>query len=117
MIENKKMDQTNTQSSAILKELSDIKATLAVNTNETVNIKASLTEMRGDIKEIKTTGISRPEFNSIIETIRKQIPDEKDHEERIRALETKVWKFIGALVVIQIVVLPIVLFLFFKVIK
>lgn len=110
-------DITAVQASAILKELSDIKATLAVNTTETVNIKGTISEIKADIKEIKTSGISRPEFNSALEVIRKQIPDETDHEDRIRALENKVWKFIGALVVCQIIILPILLFLFLKVLK
>lgn len=110
-------EQTNTQSSAILKELSDIKSSLAVNTSETANIKVTIGEIKVDIKEIKTSGISRPEFNSAMDTIRKEIPDEKDHEARIRNLETKVWKFIGALVVCQLVILPIILFLFYKLLK
>lgn len=68
-----KDEQVNTQSSAILKELSDIKSTLAVNTNETVNIKASLAEMKGDIKEIKNDFVSRREFNEALKEVKDSI--------------------------------------------
>ena len=47
----------------ILKELSDIKASLAVNTNETANVKASVNEMKADIKEIKNDFVSRREHS------------------------------------------------------
>lgn len=43
----------NYQSTAILKELSDIKANLAVNSNETKNIKESVTDLRADVKDLK----------------------------------------------------------------
>lgn len=66
-------EQTNSQSSAILKELSDIKSSLAVNTNETANIKASLLEMKGDIKEIKNDFVSRREFNEVTMDIKNSI--------------------------------------------
>lgn len=58
---------------AILKELSDIKASLAVNTNETANIKASIGEIKGDIKEIKNDYVIRREFNESLVEIRKRI--------------------------------------------
>lgn len=48
---------------AILKELSDIKASLAVNTSETANIKQNIQEIKTDIKEIKSDFVSRREFN------------------------------------------------------
>jgi hypothetical protein len=61
------------QGAAILKELSDIKASLAVNTNETANIKSNMAEIKGDIKEIKNDFVSRREFNEALKEIRIQI--------------------------------------------
>ncbi len=56
----------NDQSTAILKELSDIKSSLAVNTNETANIKQRVTELQVDVKDIKNDFINRREFNEQI---------------------------------------------------
>jgi len=39
---------------AILKELSDIKSSLAVNTNETANIKTGVVEIKNDVKDLNT---------------------------------------------------------------
>ena len=58
---------------AILKELSDIKASLAVNTNETANIKANISEIKGDIKDIKLESVGRREFNDAMGTLRSEI--------------------------------------------
>lgn len=59
--------------STIIKELSDIKASLAVNTNETANIKANVTEIKSDIKEIKNDYIIRREFNEALKEVRARI--------------------------------------------
>jgi len=59
----------NDQSTAILKELSDIKSSLAVNTDETANIKQRVTELQVDVKEIKNDFINRREFNEQIATL------------------------------------------------
>jgi hypothetical protein len=68
------LENTDTpQGSAILKELSDIKASLAVNTNETANIKSSMTEIKGDIKDIKNDFVSRREFTEALKEVRGQI--------------------------------------------
>lgn len=68
---NKETIESN-HSSAILKELSDIKASLAVNTNETANIKASISEIKGDMKEIKNDFVNRREFNEGIKSVREE---------------------------------------------
>lgn len=86
------MDQeqtTATNQAAVLKELSDIKASLAVNTNETQNIKSSIIEIKSDIKEIKTDFVNRREFNEAMKAIREELPlaTIKDHENRMRRLE------------------------------
>ncbi len=51
---------------SILKELSDIKSSLAVNTTETNNIKVSITEIKTDIKDIKTKYITQDQLNVFI---------------------------------------------------
>lgn len=63
----------NDQSTAILKELSDIKANLAVNSNETANIKASIGEIKIDIREIKNDYIARREFTDALIQVRKEL--------------------------------------------
>ena len=57
---------------ALLKEMSDFKALLAVNNTETANIKASITEIKGDIKDIKTDGVSRREFTDALMVLRRE---------------------------------------------
>lgn len=63
----------NNTNNTILRELSDIKSSLAVNTNETANIKASISEIKGDIKEIKNDFVNRREFTDSLLEIRKEI--------------------------------------------
>lgn len=58
---------------SILKELSDIKASLAVNTNETKNIKDNIAEIKTDMKEIKNDFVNRRELNEAIVAIYEQI--------------------------------------------
>lgn len=72
------MDDQQTQSTehnfgTVLKELSDIKASLAVNTNETANIKSSISEIKSDMKEIKNDYIVRREFNEALKDIKEQL--------------------------------------------
>jgi hypothetical protein len=81
-MENMDGEQTNTQSTAILKELSDIKATLAVNTTETVNIKGSLTEMKVDIKEIRSNSVPRTEHTESLQAVRREFAN---GDERIKS--------------------------------
>ncbi len=54
---------SNPHSATILKELSDIKANLAVNSNETANIKQSISEIKVDVREIKDDSVTRREFS------------------------------------------------------
>lgn len=103
--------ETNMQSdAAILKELSDIKSSLAVNTSETANIKNHITDIKADIKDIKALYVTINEYKSGRETV-------SDHETRLRTIESRVWKAIGALAILQIVVLPVVLYMIYKSIK
>jgi archaellum component FlaC len=65
--------QSQTNTNSILKELSDIKSSLSVNTNETQNIKSNISEIKTDIKEIKSDFINRREFKEAIDDIHEQI--------------------------------------------
>ena len=67
-------EATNDQGQVnIMKELSDIKSSLAVNTSETSNIKSNISEIKSDIKEIKNDFVARREFNEALSTIREEI--------------------------------------------
>lgn len=65
--------QAQAQMTILMKELSDIKASLAVNTNETQNIKASIGEIKTDIKEIKNDFVNRREFSEAIKDLHEEI--------------------------------------------
>lgn len=65
------MTEDNNQN-AILKELSDIKANLAVNSSETMNIKTSITEIKSDIKEIKNDFITRREMTETLTALKEE---------------------------------------------
>ncbi len=72
---NDQEQTTATHTSTILKELSDIKASLAVNTNETANIKASISEIKVDVKEIKNDTVNRREFTEVLATVASLMKD------------------------------------------
>lgn len=105
------MEETNNHNSTVLKELSDIKASLAVNTNETANIKQRVTELQVDIKEIKNEYINRREFNETITTlgipsIKKDVDDLKQYRWKLAgivalagSLGAGLVSFIGQLIV------------------
>lgn len=66
-------NQNNDSQSNILKELSDIKSFLAVNTNETSNIKSVVAEIKEDLKTIKNDFINRRELNEVVSSIHSEI--------------------------------------------
>lgn len=104
-------NETNMQSdAAILKELSDIKSSLAVNTAETANIKTHITDIKTDIKEIKALYVTQSEYKTGRDLA-------VDHETRLRTLESRVWKAIGALAIVQTVILPIALYMIYQSLK
>jgi elongation factor P--beta-lysine ligase len=81
----------NDQSTAILKELSDIKSALAVNSNETTNIKQRVTELQVDVKEIKNDFINRREFTEQVQALK------LEYDEKFKTLKETVellWKII-----------------------
>ena len=72
MPEQEQVQISNYQSTAILKELSDIKSNLAINSTETANIKATIQEIKNDVKEIKGDVITRREHNELIKLVNDQ---------------------------------------------
>lgn len=64
---------SNLHQVAIQKDLSDIKASLAVNTNETGNINKSINRIESDIKDIKNDYVNRREFTEGLETVRSEV--------------------------------------------
>lgn len=57
----------------IMKELSDIKTNLAVNTNETANMKLSLGKIETSVNAIQADFVSRREFNDRLTVVEEQI--------------------------------------------
>lgn len=57
----------------IMKELSDIKTNLAVNTNETANMKTSLSKIETSVSAIQADFVSRREFNDRMTTVEEQM--------------------------------------------
>lgn len=100
------------QNSAVLKELSDIKSSLAVNTNETTNIKANINEIKSDIKDIKSDVVTRREFNDALNVMRKESNEYiTDIRRQLSSAKKLMW---GALGAIGIVLLNAVLKLIIK---
>jgi len=103
------MEQTEYQANhgTVLKELSDIKSFLAVNTSETANIKSTITEIKTDIREIKNDSVSRREFSDTISglnipILKKDVEDLKEFRWRlagITSLAAAGMTFIGQLII------------------
>lgn len=89
------------QSTLIMKELSDIKEKLATNTAETSNVKSTVNEIKSEIRTIQQSFVTHEEFKIVTDIT-------KDHESRVRSLEKNVWKAIGALAVLQVLI-PIII--------
>ena len=66
---------------SILKELSDIKMNLAVNSSETQNIKDNVNEVKSVVKEMQKNYITQEQHKEVINIV-------SDHETRTRDLET-----------------------------
>jgi hypothetical protein len=88
-------NNSNSNQGNIMKELSDIKTSLAVNTTETSNIKDSVNEVKLDVKEMKKNYITQEQHKELVES-------HADHESRIRENEkgiTKIMTYGSALVI------------------
>lgn len=66
-------DQSGYQATVILKELSDIKSSLAINTTETANIKQNISEIKTDMREIKNSFVTQIEFKAEVKKIADEI--------------------------------------------
>jgi hypothetical protein len=84
-VNNNQVDNVNNNN--IMRELSIIKASLAVGTSETVNIKESIAEIKVDIKEIKTGYINQEQHKALVDTIAKCIVDATSLEKRVTEIE------------------------------
>lgn len=88
----------------IMKELSDIKTSLAVNTETTSNIKESVNDVKGVVKEMQRNYITQDQHNVLV-------IGAKDHETRIRKVETGVTKILtwGSIGVFGLAIIDILL--------
>lgn len=112
------MTENEPQSTIVMKELSDIKEKLAINTTQTSNVAANVDEIKRDVKTLPSIFINRSEYDARHKELELLIQvsgkTNADHEERLRSIESKVWRAIGALAVAQIVVLPILFYLLYN---
>lgn len=112
----------NVDVSSVMKELFDIKSNLAVNSNETQNIKVLIAEIKTDIKIIKNDFVNRRELSEILSgtkekvdllvaeqsdlEVRLNLKSEKSGLELLRGdfevVRNKVYVFMGAVAVITI---------------
>lgn len=65
--------QQGYHNTVILKELSDIKASLAINTTETANIKQNIVDIKDNMREIKNAFVTQIEFKAALKTISEEI--------------------------------------------
>ena len=89
-------NQGNNNSGNIMKELSDIKESLATNTAETKNIKESLAEVKADVKEMRKNYITQEQHKELVVC-------KDDHETRLRDNEkniTRIMTFGSILIVL-----------------
>lgn len=100
------MEQGN--NTTILKELSDIKSSLAVNTSETSNIKATIGEIKSDVRDIKINSVTQEQHNEVLKII-------TDHEARLRTIETAITKLMtwGAAALIAMGILEFIISKYF----
>ena len=93
----------------IMKELSDIKTSLAVNTSETQNIKETVNEVKKDIKEIKTSYITQEQHKILCDSA-------NDHEIRIRSNEKNITQILtwGSAAIILVGILEFVIQTYIK---
>lgn len=82
----------NNEHPSVMKELSDIKASLAVNTSETKNIKDSISEIKVDMREIKSQFITRGEYENA----------HKELEDNVKFLRNTLWGLVTTLVTMGI---------------
>lgn len=90
---------------SIMKELSDIKSSLSVNTNETANIKSSVNEIKVTVNGMKNDYLTRREFDNQTKTLKEEASSLAEKlkieqtflVERVDKLYSIVYWFIGLL--------------------
>lgn len=105
------INNTNSDSKGnVMKELSDIKSSLAVNTSETQNIKGSIAEIKSDIREIKTKFVNQEQHKVLTDCI-------ADHELRLRADETSITRIMtwGSALILLIGIIEFIISKFVKI--
>lgn len=100
-------DQIEPQSTIVMSHIADIKEKLATNTESTKNTNTLVVGVQETLKTFNLLFVNHDQFKSYADNV-------ADHEARLRSLESKVWKAIGALTIAQVIILPVVLYLFFK---
>jgi phage-related tail protein len=84
----------NSNNGNIMKELSDIKSSLATNTNETKNIKETVNEVKKVVNDMQSKYITQEHLKLLDDNYKKQFCDVKeisdDHEKRIRSNERNI---------------------------
>ena len=95
--------------SNIMRELSGIKSSLAVQTSETVNIKESIAEIKIDIKEIKSGYITMEQHRVLTDCT-------SDHENRLRSVENSITKILtwGSALVVGVGIIEYLIDRFFR---
>lgn len=82
----------------IMKELSDIKSSLATNTEATANIKESVGKVETVVKDMQSKYITQEHLALLDKTYREQFAETTkktdDHETRIRKSETNITKIL-----------------------
>ena len=91
----------NNQSTAILKELGDIKISLAISNTKQVTIENAIVEIKADIKEIKQDSIGRREFN---EAMNSRDAEAKIYYKKVDSLWDWRWMIIGGAGVLAFIV-------------
>ena len=94
----------NNNQGNIMKELSDIKESLATNTAETKNIKESLAEVKADVKEMRNNYITQQQHQELVVC-------KNDHEIRLRDTEKNVTRILtwGSALVVLIGIIEFIL--------
>jgi len=84
----------------IMKELSDIKTSLAVNTNETQTIKESINEVKGDVKEMKKNYVNQEQYKVVLA----EISEHKNDIEKLKinTLTNKVLLGVGTFLLLVV---------------
>ena len=90
-INNQNPENQGNNQGNILRELSDIKTSLATNTEATNNMKDNITEIKADIKDIKTKYITFEQHKELTEKTKDQGCDIEELKSFRDTLNGKVW--------------------------